>query len=184
MFLFVMSLAVGLAGAQNQTPPNDPPHSSARPSTPGVAPEAQPAAGKADHERQRSATLVRGFWSDPATGLTWTADTSKKTFSTFGAASGYCKSLKLGGLSHWRLPTLGDLQGIYDATQEYPDEPNWEVHIKGGISCMYQRAWTNGPLPTGSGYFMFSFGNGQPYPLTKEQMKSPSAAAGALCVRP
>ena len=49
----------------------------------------------------------------------------------------YCRTLSLGGHADWRLPSIDELQGIYD--QSAPAKTlvfagrSFEYHIKGGI---------------------------------------------------
>jgi hypothetical protein len=66
-------------------------------------------------------------WTDPATHLIWAASDNGKNV-TWPEANNYCSSLNLAGYSNWRLPTIDELAGIYDETQ---DVNGW--HIKGGI---------------------------------------------------
>jgi hypothetical protein len=62
-----------------------------------------------------SETQVRGFWTDPSTGLMWAAKDNGKDLS-YESAVQYCRDLRLAGHSDWRLATLVELQGIYDKT--------------------------------------------------------------------
>ena len=38
----------------------------------------------------------------------------------YGEAVDYCKNLKLGGFSNWRLPEIEELQGISDPSSNVP----------------------------------------------------------------
>jgi hypothetical protein len=58
-------------------------------------------------------TQVRGYWTDPSTGLIWTAKDNGKDVS-WNSATKYCRNLRIAGYSDWRLPNLTELQGIYD----------------------------------------------------------------------
>ena len=53
------------------------------------------------------------IWTDPVTGLTWAKDESYWG-ETWPQATDYCRSLQLAGYTDWRLPTIDELQGIYD----------------------------------------------------------------------
>lgn len=53
-----------------------------------------------------------GTWSDPTTGLMWTAEDNGSDVSWIEAKN-YCKSLNLSGYSDWRLPSFDNLQGIF-----------------------------------------------------------------------
>ena len=54
---------------------------------------------------------IAGTWLDPATGLRWQEPPSDQTMSASKAAT-YCSGLELGGLTDWRLPTVGELRGL------------------------------------------------------------------------
>ena len=53
---------------------------------------------------------IAGRATDPATGLMWTVKESDKEMSLDQAAK-YCRNLRLGGYSDWRLPTVDDFNG-------------------------------------------------------------------------
>jgi hypothetical protein len=57
------------------------------------------------------------WWPDPSTGLMWTGQTPLKKgigmpTMDWKDANGYCASLKVGGYSGWRLPTINELKAI------------------------------------------------------------------------
>ncbi len=56
---------------------------------------------------------MASVWTDPATGLIWTKNDNDSDVN-WNQASAYCANLRLGGNSDWRLPTIDELQGIYD----------------------------------------------------------------------
>jgi hypothetical protein len=62
----------------------------------------------------------KDMWKDSATGLTWAA---KDNGIAVGAnqASDYCKNLRSGGYSDWRMPSVDELEAIYDskASKQY-----------------------------------------------------------------
>jgi hypothetical protein len=53
-------------------------------------------------------------WTDPDTGLMW-AKKDNGSDVDWNQASAYCSNLQLAGHSDWRLPTIEELGGIYDA---------------------------------------------------------------------
>jgi len=84
---------------------------------------------KADQEARDKAAreLAAVAWIDPATGLMWTKKDNGSNV-TWQQAMDYCRNLQLAGHSDWRLPTIDELQGIYD--------PNANVdgwHVKGNL---------------------------------------------------
>ena len=50
---------------------------------------------------------------DSTTGLLWTKSDNGHNV-TWSQANGYCQNLRLGGYSDWRLPTLEELEKLYD----------------------------------------------------------------------
>jgi|ERR1700722_10044597 hypothetical protein len=58
---------------------------------------------------------THGYWSDPSTGLMWAAK-DNGTDITWGNAMKYCQNLGLAGYSGWRLPSVDELQQIYDGS--------------------------------------------------------------------
>jgi formylglycine-generating enzyme required for sulfatase activity len=80
---------------------------------------------KEQRERERVAReKAAGVWTDPATGLMWTKQDSGSGVS-WDQAKAYCSNLRLGGFSDWRLPTIDELQGIYDPSIDVPG--HWSV---------------------------------------------------------
>jgi hypothetical protein len=61
----------------------------------------------------------KDVWKDSATGLTWAAKDNGSPVSS-NEASGYCKGLRSGGYSDWRLPTVDELEAIYDSKVSKP----------------------------------------------------------------
>lgn len=62
---------------------------------------------------QAKDTRVREYWLDPATGLMWAGKDNGKDVD-WHRATNYCRDLRLAGHSDWRLPTIDELQTIYD----------------------------------------------------------------------
>jgi hypothetical protein len=63
-------------------------------------------------------TQERGYWIDTSQ-LMWAGKDNGKDVS-WGGAMKYCRNLRLAGYSDWRLPTIYELQDIYDANIESP----------------------------------------------------------------
>ena len=139
-------------------------------------------------------TQVRGFWTDPATGLMWAAKDNGKDVSWKNAVK-YCRDLRLAGYSDWRLASLGELQGIYDKSANAPGlarlggpakGSDFTWHVKGNI-FLTGNQWSSSQRNDDRGrpngylwYFDFNEGRsnndptGFPYPYTNRR---------ALCVR-
>jgi TPR repeat protein len=68
-------------------------------------------------------------WTDPSTGLMWTQhDNGDTNDLTWDQAVTYCQNLRLGGRADWRLPTIDELQGIFDSQENVNGK-----HIKGKL---------------------------------------------------
>ena len=82
----------------------------------------------AQEARNKAALEDAGkIWTDPETRLMWTKKDNGSNV-TWQQAMDYCRNLQLAGHSDWRLPTIDELQGIYD--------PNANVdgwHVKGNL---------------------------------------------------
>jgi hypothetical protein len=134
-------------------------------------------------------TQVRGYWTDPATGLMWAGKDNGKDVSWHNAIK-YCRNLRLAGYSDWRLANMFELQPIYDRTANAPglagrhdDKPTmW--HVKGNL-FLTGYEWSSrvdGREPSGGYEYYFDFIEGKsndnptgwPYPFTFMR---------ALCIR-
>jgi len=75
-------------------------------------------------------------WTDPNTALMW-AKKDNGSDVNWSQASDYCTKLQLAGYNDWRLPTIEELEGIYDPSISaqaalYPSE-DASVHVKGNL---------------------------------------------------
>lgn len=108
-------------------------------------------------------------WTDPATRLLWAGKDNGKNV-TWAEANRYCSTLQLSGYSNWRLPTIDELAGIYDESQ---DVYGW--HIKGGIRVSGWE-WSS-EARDGSEHRLFTFHNVKKDPILFAHSRR------ALCVR-
>lgn len=53
-------------------------------------------------------------WKDSATGLTWAVKDNGSPVSP-NQANDYCSSLRSGGYSDWHMPTIDELEALYDS---------------------------------------------------------------------
>ncbi len=137
--------------------------------------------------RAQSSQDRRDSWTDPYTGLTWAARDNEKDTSWKGAVK-YCRNLRLGGHSDWRLATLDELKGMYDENANAPGragkrDVTW--HVKGNLFLTghpWSSEYRSDDRGRNSGYsWFFNFNDGRkdndpsgfPYPSSKR----------ALCVR-
>ncbi len=56
----------------------------------------------------------KAIWMDSATGLTWDVKDNGSSVSP-NQASEYCSGLRSGGYSDWRMPTIDELEAIFDS---------------------------------------------------------------------
>jgi hypothetical protein len=83
-------------------------------------------------------TQARDNWIDPSTGLMWAGKDNGGDVNWHKAIT-YCRDLRLAGYSDWRLPTLGELEGIYDKSTNSPGLAGHDAardftwHVKGNL---------------------------------------------------
>jgi hypothetical protein len=136
-------------------------------------------------------TPAGGVWTDPSTGLMWTGKDSGKDVSWKSAAK-YCRDLRLGGYSDWRLASLDELGGIYNQSVNAPGlagpgscrAVTW--HVKGNL-FLTGNQWSgnrrNDDRGKPSGYeWYFDFNDGRSNNQPSGWPYS-SAFMRALCVR-
>ena len=158
-------------------------------------------AKRQEQEQQEREQIARdkaaGVWTDPTTGLMWTkkdnGDENVKTEKqaeqydlTWQQAIDYCQSLRLGGHSDWRLPTIEQLYGI-SSWERHPGHCCGMYHeiladwrVKGTLQ-LTGNEWssTPGPGSKDARYFnFFIFGRAESY------HRNDAPWMRALCVRP
>jgi len=174
-------------------PPNQPP---ARPAEGGTSPqeskepERDPAGVGVNPGPQETVTTPQRqtrpdvpppeVWTDPATGLMWPTKDITASLS-WDEAVAFCHTLSLGGYSGWRLPTIEELQGIYDPNIDIPGVSaedvkwNYHFHVKGGLKTT---SWSNSYHKNLKKRFYISFYTGGIY-----EMPIKGTTIHALCVR-
>jgi Protein of unknown function (DUF1566) len=138
---------------------------------------------------QAKETLVHGYWLDPSTGLIWAGRDNGKDVSWKNAVK-YCRNLRLTGYSDWRLPTIDELQGIYEGSGFAVPPPRkgieWALagRANGGLLLTGAREWSSSRVlddrGRNTGYaWEYDFPHGR-------RWKDPLGYTGslrALCVR-
>ena len=113
-------------------------------------------------------TQVRGYWTDSSTGLMWAGKDNGKNVNWHQAVK-YCRNLRLGGYSDWRLPTITELEGIYDGRANAPGLAgpkgrDFTWHVKGnlfltGVEWSVTQRQDDRGQPNGLAWF-YDFNNG------------------------
>jgi Protein of unknown function (DUF1566) len=102
---------------------------------------------------------LNSTWNDPATGLLWTKMDNGADVD-WNQATAYCSNLRLAGYSGWRLPTIEELQGIYDPSapvQTTFDFGVVSVYVKGNLKLTgWDWSSTQGDKPDLARTFGFS----------------------------
>jgi tRNA A-37 threonylcarbamoyl transferase component Bud32 len=111
-------------------------------------------------------------WTDPATWLLW-AKKDNGSDVTWQQATEYCRKLQLAGHSDWRLPTIEELQGIYD-----PHANAGDFHVKGNLQLTGWH-WSSSPGNASGKASYFFFTDGE---LGSDRFNK-SYGKRALCVR-
>jgi hypothetical protein len=69
----------------------------------------------ANPEEATQELKAREFWIDQISGLIWTVKDNGRDAS-WRQANKYCRDLRSARYSDWRLPTIDELEGIYDGS--------------------------------------------------------------------
>jgi hypothetical protein len=129
---------------------------------------------------------VRAHWTDPSTGLMWTGRDNGSNISWSHAAK-YCRDLSFAGYSGWRLPSIEELEQIYDGSGF--KAPHAVLGLagrpKGDLLTTGVREWSSNRVLDDRGHktgfaWEFDFSHG-------DRWKDPvgySNQLRALCVRP
>jgi hypothetical protein len=112
---------------------------------------------------------------DAHTGLEWTSRDGARDV-TWPQADRYCRELSLGGRTDWRLPEIGELEGLYDERLEQPCGTR-TCHLDPAVRLTNPYVWSATQRDSRRFYFNFQFGSSLA-PLIR-----PGVVRRALCVR-
>jgi len=105
-------------------------------------------------------------WVDNRTSLMWTANASNDDM-IWDSAKNYCTNITVGGYSQWRLPTIDELQGLYDE--------NLPNHMRGQFRVSFPFVWSANAGADAAWAFYFRDG--------KRHYNRGYSTNRALCVR-
>ena len=175
--LLIFSTFAGVAGAQT-----------AGASAVGTQSQLNIAQSQVDVQQAPEASEAVETWTDPATGIMWTGRDNGPDIN-WDQAMAYCRDLTVGDYSDWRLPTMDELEGIYDLEASAPgrggqqDEELFLFHIKGNL-FLHGSEWSRDTLagrdgrPSGYAWYLnFTDGSRAADPDSQTYNKH------ALCMR-
>lgn len=114
----------------------------------------------------------KDVWKDDASGLTWAAKDNGSSVSP-NQGNEYCSGLRAGGYSDWRLPTIDELDAVYDSKQSK------QYRIKGAVELSDPCVLSGSTNPSGE-VWTFCFNSGS---RNLGGGSGCSTSAHALCVR-
>ena len=91
-----------------------------------------------------SAPDVAGTWCDPDTGLIWDVAGSPWPSDTWVPMYNYCVNLEIGDLDNWRMPLIGELQGLIKP--EGSSGCHWNEDVF-GTACDLDHYWSDPGVP-------------------------------------
>jgi uncharacterized protein DUF1566 len=156
-----------------------------------LAQQVNKAQGQSEASEERGLvqeTQARGYWVDSSTGLMWAAKDNGRDI-TWKNATRYCRDLRLAGYSDWRLPTVDELEGIYDGSGFNAPHPKDVIlalagRAKGGLLLTGNFVWSSNRVLDDRGHrtgyaWLFDFPHGNRW---HEQLGY-YGSKRALCVR-
>jgi hypothetical protein len=140
---------------------------------------------EAEREEATRAALAADVWADASTGLVWARRDSGPSDLDWNQAKTYCSNLTLGGSSRWRLPSIAELETLYDPSS------GTDCHIRPPLHLTGCSVWSSTMLDRARGspgwgttmpcawYFNFRKGKGNWRTLGPDLF----LRTRALCVR-
>lgn len=94
---------------------------------------------------------------DKESGLMWAAKDNGADINRQGAER-YCESYRGGGHTDWRMPTQGELAGLYDNAKTYKSDCGDEVKLTELIRLTCAWAWASENRGSDAALFYFTVG--------------------------
>jgi uncharacterized caspase-like protein len=105
---------------------------------------------------------------DTQTNLMWAAKDNGRDIN-WGNAKSYCENYRGGGYTDWRMPTLEELAGLYDADKAYNSDcillfNGWDLHLTELIRLTCYAPWASETRGSEIATFIFFRGQRHWYP--------------------
>jgi hypothetical protein len=123
--------------------------------------------------KRQDGGIPEGAYLDRETGLMWTMRDNGEPIPSWAKANAFAKRLRLGGHSDWRLPTMEELEALYDPG-------NGNDNIRRPLSLTKLWVWSS--MKEGSRAWYFNFFNGK-RSVPDYLMGATGTYPCALCVR-
>lgn len=129
-----------------------------------TVPPQKETAGKVTGRDDRFIAYDNGTVLDTKTNLMWAAKDNGSYISGANAKA-YCENYREGGYTDWRLPTLDELEGLYDKAKTYKsDDCGYDVHLTELIRLTCDRAWSSKTNRIDTFFFSFTDGGKGAFP--------------------
>jgi len=159
-WMWLPAAVIGLLWIQGVFAPKQAKSSPAGQSAPGNVPYEMGAAREIDRDGHCIA-YDNGTVRDTTTGLMWAARDNGRDI-TWEAAEQYCRNYRGGGYTDWRLPTLDELEGLFDQNRAgyRPTcaRVDWQVYLTRLIRLSCGCHWASDRHGTDASFFYFYTG--------------------------
>ena len=100
---------------------------------------------------------------DTKTKLMWAAEDNGADIN-WANAEAYCENYRGGGYTEWRMPTLDELEGLYDDAKTYKSNCGFDVHLTELIRLTCITPWASGTSDSAAARFRYYDGTRYWYP--------------------
>ena len=95
---------------------------------------------------------------DTRANLMWAEEDNGSNINWQDAKS-YCENYRVGGYTDWRMPTQGELAGLYDKAKTYKSDRGYDVHLTELIRLTCAWVWASETHRSVAANFSFNGGN-------------------------
>jgi hypothetical protein len=106
---------------------------------------------------------------DTSTDLMWAARDNGSNIKWTNAKS-YCENYRGGGYTDWRMPTLDELAGLYDAGKTYKSDCGYDVYLTELIRLTCTAPWASETRGSDAALFLFNLGGKLWYPQSDDHV--------------